>query len=201
MALLSVGTRRRTSHRFSSSAATWWLVCGWLLLRGLDGSAQTALSPEYQIKAVFLFNFAQFVQWPPSAFSGAATPLVIGVLGDNPFGAYLDDTVRGEKVDDRSLVVEHYRTVDEIKACHVLFVSRSEAMRVEQILGRLKDRSILVVGDSDDFVQRGGTIRLAMIQNKIRLIVNVDAAKLANLTISSKLLRSAELVNPSGGHR
>ena len=174
---------------------------GWLLLSGLDVSAQTAPSPEYQIKAVFLFNFAQFVQWPPSAFSGADTPLVIGVLGVNPFGAYLDDTVRGEKVDNRSLVVEHYHAVDEIKACHVLFISRSEATRLEQILASLKDRSVLVVGDGDDFVQRGGTIRLATHQNKIRLIVNVEAAKLANLTISSKLLRSAELVNLSSSRR
>jgi hypothetical protein len=169
-------------------------VYGWLLLGGLDVSAQTAISTEYQIKAVFLFNFAQFVQWPPSAFSGVDTPLVIGVLGENPFGAYLDDTVRGEKVDNRSLVVEHYRAVDEIKACHVLFISRSEGTRLEQIFASLKDRSILVVGDGDDFVQRGGTIRLATYQNKIRLIVNVEAAKLVNLTISSKLLRAAELV-------
>jgi hypothetical protein len=201
MALLSVGARMRRSRRFPSSAATWCVVCGWLLLGGLDLPAQTALSPEYQIKAVFLFNFAQFVRWPPSAFSGADAPLVIGVLGDNPFGAYLDDAVRGEKVDNRSLVVEHYHAVDEIKACHILFISRSEATRLEQILARLKDRSVLVVGDGDDFVQRGGTIRLATLQNKIRLIVNVEAAKLANLMISSKLLRSAELVNLSGGQR
>src|SRR4030088_1681379 len=133
MALLSVATRTGTSRRFPSSAARWCLVFGWLLLSGLDVSAQTAPSPEYQIKAVFLFNFAQFVQWPPSAFSGADTPLVIGVLGVNPFGAYLDDTVRGEKVDNRSLVVEHYHAVDEIRACHVLFISRSEATHLEQI--------------------------------------------------------------------
>ena len=74
-----------------------------------------------------------------------------------------------------------------------LVISRSETSRLDQILSSLKDRSILIVGDGDDFVQRGGMIRLATSQNKIRLIVNVEAAKAANLTLSSKLLRSAEI--------
>jgi hypothetical protein len=95
------------------------------------------------------------------------------------------------------LEVQRYHRVDEIKTCHVLFISRSDANRLEQILVSLKDRSILTVGDGEDFVQRGGMIRLATAQNKIRLIINVDAAKAANVTISSKLLRAAELVRPS----
>ena len=179
-----------------ASAGTWCVVCG-LLLAGLDASAQTAVSKEYQVKAVFLFNFAQFVAWPPSAFADASSPIVIGVLGENPFGGYLDETVQGEKVGNRPVEVQHYRTVDEIKTCHILFISRSEASHLEQILVSFKDRSLLIVGDGDDFARRGGMIRLATVQNKIRLIINVDAAQLANLTISSKLLRSAELVTAS----
>jgi hypothetical protein len=172
-------------------------VCGLLLLGGLDAAAQTGPSREYQVKAVFLFNFAQFVEWPPAAFAGANSPLVIGILGGDPFGAYLDETVRDEKVSNRPLEIQRYRRVGEIKTCHVLFISRSEANRLEEIFLSLKDRRILIVGDGDDFVQRGGMIRLATAQNKIRLIINVDAAKAANLTISSKLLRAAELVTPS----
>jgi hypothetical protein len=172
-------------------------VCGLLLLSGSEVLAQTAPSREYQVKAVFLFNFAQFVEWPPAAFAGARSPLVIGILGGDPFGAYLDETVRDEKVSNRPLEIQRYQRVDEIKTCHVLFISRSEANRLEQILVSFKDRHILIVGDGDDFVQRGGMIRLATAQNKIRLIINVDAAKAANLTISSKLLRAAELVTPS----
>jgi len=168
------------------------------MLRGsLTVSAQPAASKEYQVKAVFLFNFAQFVGWPRSAFAAADTPLVIGVLGENPFGAYLDDAVRGEKVDDRRLEIRHYRRVEDLKACQLLFISRSEADRLETILASLKDRSILIVGDIDDFVRRGGMVQLATAQNKIRLIINNDAAKAANLTISSQLLRSAEIVAPS----
>lgn len=169
-------------------------MCGVLFLGGLDVSAQSAPSKEYQIKALFLFNFAQFVDWPPTAFADSNTPLVIGILGENPFGTYLDETVGNEKVNNRPLEVQRYRQVAEIKACHVLFISRSETNHLAQILADLKDRSILIVGDVDDFVQRGGMIRLATAQNKIRLIINVEAAKAARLTLSSRLLRSAELV-------
>ena len=170
---------------------------GLLLLAVLDVSAQTAPSKEYQVKAVFLFNFAQFVEWPPAAFADGNSPIVIGVLGDNPFGTYLDETVRDEKVGNRPLEVHRYQRAEEIRRCHILFISRSEANRLDQILASLRDRGILVVGDSDDFVQRGGMIQLASSQSKIRLRINEGAAKTANFTISSKLLRSAELVAAS----
>lgn len=195
MALL--GARGPVARAVQASAGTWCVLCALLLLGGRDGSAQTGPAREYQVKAVFLFNFAQFVEWPRAAFAGASSPIVIGVLGENPFGAYLDETVRDEKVNNRPLEIQRYHRVDEIKTCHVLFITRSEANHVEQLLASLKDRSILVVGDSDDFVQRGGMIRLASAQNKLRLIINTDAAKAANLTISSKLLRAAELATSS----
>jgi hypothetical protein len=165
-----------------------------LLARGVASPAQTPTSREYQLKAVFLFNFAQFVEWPRAAFPEAKTPLVIGVLGEDPFGAFLDDTVRGEKVNNRPLAVHRFRRVDEIKTCHVLFISRSERERLGQILPSLKGRNILTVGDAEDFAGRGGMIRFVTEKNKIRLKINVDAAKTADLTISSKLLRPAEIV-------
>ena len=182
---------------FPTLAPTGCVVCGLLLLAALDVSAQTAPSKEYQIKAVFLFNFAQFVEWPPAAFADGNSPIVIGVLGDNPFGTYLDETVRDEKVGNRPLEVHRYQRADEIRTCHILFISRSEANRLDQILAGLRDRGILVVGDTEDFVQRGGMIQLASSQSKIRLRINEGAAKTANFTISSKLLRSAELVAAS----
>ena len=74
-----------------------------LVSSGLGLAAQTPRASEYQIKAVFLFNFAQFVDWPPGAFPDSTAPLVIGVLGDDPFGPYLDETVRGETVRGRPL--------------------------------------------------------------------------------------------------
>ena len=197
MALLRIIALVRASLGLQASAGTWCVVWGLLFLGGLDASAQTAPSREYQIKAVFLFNFAQFVEWPATAFAGPSSPIVIGVLGESPFGAYLDETVLGEKVNNRPVEVQRYSRVEDIKTCHILFISRSEAGQLEQILVSLKDRSLLVVGDGDDFARRGGMIRLATIQNKVRLIINVDAAQVANLTISSKLLRSAEILTAS----
>ena len=197
MEVLSIVAAMREPRSAQASGGIWCVVCGLLLLGGLDASAQTAVSKEYQVKAVFLFNFTQFVEWPPSAFADASSPIVIGILGENPFGAYLDETVHGEKVGNRPVEVQRYRTLDEIKTCHILFISRSEASHLEQILVSLKDRSLLIVGDGDDFAQRGGMIRLATVQNKIRLIINVNAAQVANLTISSKLLRSAEVLTAS----
>ncbi|HEV7680815.1 MAG TPA: YfiR family protein [Pyrinomonadaceae bacterium] len=162
---------------------------------GLHLSAQQ-VSNEYQIKAAFLYNFSQFVEWPAGAFPNAQAPLIIGVIGDDPFGSYLDDLVKGEKVNNHPLVVQRFRRVDEIKSCHVLFVSRSEAKQVDQILSNLRSRNILTVGDFEDFAQRGGMIRFITENNKIRFRINVGVAKVAKLTISSKLLRAAEIVNP-----
>ncbi len=165
-----------------------------LLVVGLAVSVQAALSREYQLKAVFLFNFAQFVEWPSPAFPEARTPLVIGVLGDDPFGTYLDETVRGETVNSRPLVVRRFRNVEEIDTCHVLFISRSEAGRLEQIVAGLKGRSILTVGDTDGFAKRGVMIRFMTVDNKIRFRINLERATAANLKISSKLLRPAEVI-------
>jgi YfiR/HmsC-like len=191
--------RIATRRRLRTSAGTWCLVCGLLLPAAGGDSSVSAQSPskEYQVKAVFLFNFAQFVEWPPAAFVGNNAPLVIGVLGEDPFGAYLDETVRAETVANRPLQVQRYHRVDDITTCHVLFISRSEESRLGQTLASLKDRTILIVSDNDDFIQRGGMIQLATAQGKIRLRINVNAARTANLTISSKLLRSAELVTGS----
>lgn len=167
-----------------------------LLLGGLTQAAQPVISKEYEIKAVFLFNFSQFVEWPTNAFPGAQTPLVIGVLGENPFGNYLEETVRGETVNQHPLVIQHYRRPEEIKTCHILFVSQSEADRLNRIFESLKGRNILTVGDAESFAQRGGMIRFVTEKNKIHLRINLAAAQAANLAISSKLLRLAEIVVP-----
>jgi hypothetical protein len=150
---------------------------------------QSAPAAEYQVKAVFLFNFAQFVEWPASAFPQGQTSLVIGVLGQDPFGSYLDDTVRGERVNNRPLTVRRYRRLEEIQTCHVLFVSRSEVERMDQILASLKYRKILTVADAEGPAGARVMIRFVTQQNKIRLRINPEAARAANLTISSKLLR------------
>ena len=176
----------------------WILRCAVLLAAGPSLAAQTGGATEYQVKAVFLFNFAQFVDWPADAFSGPDTPLVIGVLGEDPFGNFLDQTVRHEHLGGRPFQVRRYQSVDEIKTCHILFISRSQGDRPEDILVGLKHRPLLTVSDADGFAQRGGMIRFVTDRSRIRLQLNLEAAAAAHLTISSKLLRVAEIVTPPG---
>lgn len=193
MALLRAPEHASANRNLKHQFGRCLFASVFLLSNTADLPAQTNTSPEYQVRAVFLFNFAQFVDWPAKAFSDPQAPMIIGVLGDDPFGAYLDETVRGEKVNDRPLVVQRFRRVGEVKNCHVLFVSQSEADRFEQIFASLKGRNILTVGDRDDFTARGGMILLFNEKNKIRMRINLEAVTAANLVISSKLLRVAEL--------
>ena len=160
------------------------------------GAAAQASTPsrEYQVKAAFLFNFAQFVDWPSSAFAENDTPLSICVLGDDPFGAYLDDLVRGEQVNNRRLTIQRFHAAADVKGCQVLYVSRSESRNLGKALASGKEMDALTVSDVDGFAERGGIIQLATESGKIRLRINVSAAKASNLIISSKLLRSATIV-------
>lgn len=173
------------------------LTCA--LLAWIPGTGAAAESPsEYQVKAVFLYNFAQFVEWPPEAFADERAPLVIGVLGQDPFGPDLDAALRGETAANRPLVVRRFANVAEIDVCHILFISGSEWPHIDEVLSALRGRSILTVGDTEGFARRGGMIRFVTERNRIRLRISLDAATRAKLTISSKLLRLAEIV-PAGG--
>lgn len=159
-------------------------------------SAQS-VSREYQIKAVFIFNFTQFVDWPATAFPNADAPLVIGVLGVNPFGSYLAETVTGEKVNGHPVIVQYYNHPEEIRNCHILFVGLPDTQKAGQALSGLKDRSILTISDSPGFLMSGGMVKFFTKKNNIRFEINPEAAKSANLALSSKLLRVAEIFDPS----
>jgi len=159
--------------------------------------AQAAKASEAQVKAVFLFNFAQFVDWPPEAVPDSQAPLVIGILGEDPFGDFLDATVRGERRGSRPFAIRRYQRVGDIKGCDILFINRS-AGDPEEILARLKNRPILTVSDAERFAERGGMIRFVTDRGRIRLQINPLSAEAAHLTISSKLLRVAEVITPPG---
>ena len=78
---------------------------------------QSPRASEYQVKAVFLFNFAQFVEWPAVAAADPRTPVIIGILGEDPLGAFLDETVRGERLGERSFEIRRYRQLADIDTC------------------------------------------------------------------------------------
>lgn len=168
-----------------------------LLTMNMVAQSQQEALPEYRLKAVFLYNFTQFVEWPPQAFSEPNTPLVIGILGQDPFGHYLDETVEGEKVNDHPLIVKRFRDIDDVRACHILFISKFDKNELADILKSLESENILTVGDATDFVKLGGIVRFFTENNKTRIRINLEAAKNADLTISSKLLRFSDVVNPS----
>ena len=176
-------------------------IRGLLLIALLQGcshilSAQAPFASEYEVKAVFIFNFTQFVEWPSSSFSSAQAPLVIGVLGDNPFGSYLEDAVAGEKAHGHPIVVYYYKNPDEVEACNVLFINQSKSNEMSNIMAKLSGKGVLTISDANGFLQQGGIVRFFTKNNKISLQVNLDAAKSANLDISSKLLRICEIYAP-----
>jgi hypothetical protein len=168
-----------------------------VLLHGSQHLPAQAPSREYLLKAVFLFNFTQFVDWPANAFENAQSPLVIGVIGDNPFGAYLTQTVSGEKINGHPLTVQYYKSEEEIKLCHILFVNVNETKKLEQVLETAKGKNMLTVSDHPDFLKQGGMIRFVTNNNKIKLQINIDACRESKMVLSSKLLRLAEIIkNP-----
>jgi hypothetical protein len=168
----------------------------WILLAclGLNGARGQTVSHEYPLKAVFLFNFAQFTDWPTNAFEKPDSPLVIGVLGDDPFGVLLDDAVRDEIVNGRKFVVERFRRVEDIQTCHILFISQSETRRLDKIVAALKGKPVLTVSEIDNSANNGVRVQFITENNKIRFRINTDSLKEANLTMSSKLLRAAEII-------
>ncbi|MDB6127836.1 MAG: YfiR family protein [Verrucomicrobia bacterium] len=171
------------------------LVRALIFFGALHGFLEAAPTKEYQVKAVFLFNFAQFVDWPAESFAAPNSPVVIGVLGDDPFDGLLDDAVRGETAHGRPLAVQRFKRVSEIETCHVLFIGPKDSQHLAEILRDLQGRNILTVGESENFAKSGGIIRFMTDNGKIRLRINVDAAHDANLKLSSKLLRPAEIVH------
>ncbi|MDB5047104.1 MAG: YfiR family protein [Fibrobacteres bacterium] len=154
---------------------------------------------EYQVKAGFLFNFTQFVEWPAESFPAKDSPLVVGILGPDPFGDYLDEMVKGETVGSHPIKVLRFHRIEDVKDCQILFISGPEAQRPENVFAALKERRILTVGDSEDFSKRGGMVGFVTKNGKIRLQINTESVQAADLTVSSKLLRLADIVSTGKG--
>ncbi|RPJ48001.1 MAG: YfiR family protein [Candidatus Latescibacterota bacterium] len=149
---------------------------------------------EYEIKAAFLYNFAKFVTWPEWKFDGKDAPIVIAVLGGDPFGEVLDQTVKDKTIAGRPLHVRRIQSVRESKGVHLLFFGRMAAADLERAVHGLDKEGLLAVGDSDGFALRHGTIGFFMEENRVRFEVNVAAAEAAGLKISSKLLQLARVI-------
>jgi hypothetical protein len=156
-------------------------------------SAQIAAG-EYEIKAAFLHHFAKFVDWPPTMLPPGA-PLVIGLIGDDPFGRAIDDVIRRDATaNGHRIIVRRLHWNDSLAQCHIVFISSSEIDHLPQILDSLRGVSVLTVADLDRFAQRGGMIELRTIDGRVRFDINSDAATDVHLRISSKLMQLARVV-------
>lgn len=186
-----------TRHRSYIKRAGRYKAIGSAMLSLLfmaQAHAQHYPTRENQVKAVFLFNFTQFIEWPSNAFTSHESPFIIGVLGNDPFGNYLEETVKGEKMMNHPLTVQHYKDLRELQRCHLLFIAYSDPQKIREALDALRGRKTLTVSDSDNFAEEGGMIRFFTQDNKIKLQINLTTAKAADLNISSKLLRVSEII-------
>lgn len=155
--------------------------------------AAAPVSREYQIKAAFLYHFAQFVEWPSGAFDDRSSAMFLCVLGTDPFGPELE-SLEGKQIRGRRVEIMRLDPFAEPDQCHILFISLSETTRVAEIVASLENKSILTVGDMQGFAQMGGVINFAIRRNKIRFQINRDAGDRAGLVISSRLLSLATIV-------
>jgi hypothetical protein len=177
-------------RRFSAPALALALLAG----SALASSARAQSVTEYQVKALFLFNFAKFVDWSSTDPATAATPIALCIMGENPFGDFLKQTIKGKTINGRELVIKHLMSGQSARGCQMVFISASERRRIRPILESLEGTGILTVGETGGFARLGGVINFILEDNKVHFEINVDAAQRARLKISSKLLSLAKIV-------
>ena len=148
-----------------------------------------------------MFNFTKFVEWPEGSFNDPAAPIVIGIIGDDPFGDSLMRIVAEQTVQGRWIVIRKERFGDDLRRCHVLFISTSERQHSAQILTSLRDASVLTVSDIDGFAEAGGAMQFVTEENRVRFVVNLDAARQSKLRVSAKLLALARVIHSAQAAR
>lgn len=166
------------------------MVFALLATEPLPLCAEASTPREYTIKGAFLYNFAQFVDWPATAFPSDHSPLIIGILGKNPFGSALE-SLNGQNVKNRQLVVRNLSSVEEARECQLLFIGASERGSLYRILAALQSTPVLTVSDIDGFAASGGMIYFLTLDDKVRFEINLKEAQAANLKLSSQLLKLA----------
>lgn len=153
---------------------------------------------EYKVKALFLYNFAKFVDWPASSFASPQDHFKVCVVGDDPFGDELDQAVQGKTINNRHFTIRRVSKPQDVRSCHIAFISSPDERRVRKLLEELHPASVLTVGDGHGFTEWGGILKFTLEGNKVRFEINVDAAEHARLKISSQLLSLAKSIIRKG---
>ena len=170
------------------------LSCAVILGALLSAGARAQTTDEYRVKAVFLYNFAKFLEWPPQAFKSPSDPIVIGVLGKDPFGGALVSATAGKTLDGRGFQVREVADAQQAAQCQILFISSSERKRLGAVFAEIGSLAILTVGETDNFTSEGGDVNFKIRGGTVGLQINVEAARKQQLHISAKLLSLAEIV-------
>ena len=182
-----IGTPRLTGRALLSLAFS-------LLLVSAPLPAQNSSAREYRAKANYLANFPNFAEWPPESLPPANIPFLVCVFGEFTFGTSLAEITRGTTVQGRRIEIRWIRKSQELPACQILFVSRSEQKKYGQVLDAVRGRMVLTVGETPEFLEAGGIVSFAGQPGAIQFDVNLEAANKAHLRISSRLLALARRV-------
>jgi len=177
------------------------VAIAWGLLSVPVAGAQSPKPTDYQVKAAYLYNFGRFVEWPVKSATARNNSFTICVLGEDPFGQALDVTLAGETIGNQKVTARRISSPQESADCQILFISSSEAKRLNKIIEALDKNAVLTVSDIPQFSQRQGMIQFVLEENRIRFEVNLAATQRAGLTLSSELLKVATAVrkNPQPG--
>ncbi len=174
-------------------------VCLSLLLLlgpGIPPTGQAAGPGEYQVKAAFLYHFANFVSWPTSTFEATDGQLRICLIGDDPFGQILDRTFANKSVGEHAFDIRRNPPTTDLLHCHMLYVPDTELSSFSKMRQHLTKGEVLAIGETREFLEQGGMVQFFMKDSKVKFAVNPDAINETKLTVSSKLLRLATIVSP-----
>ena len=193
MAKVDIAKESRLCSRWNKVPGAWMLLARLLLLLVLPSCfsfSQTSKATESQVKAAYLFNFGKFVTWP-SDQTASSDSFEICVIGKDPFGPVLDETVKGEKISGKKVSIRRISRIGEGRACNIAFISSSEESRLPGIIEEAARMHVLTVSDIPHFAERGGTIGLVNLDDRIRFEVNRTRAAQSHLGLSSELLKVA----------
>jgi hypothetical protein len=170
------------------------LALGRPLAANAQESETTDAQKERTVKAVFLYGFGRYVEWPNTAFAASTDPFVIGVLGEDPISDTLDAIAKKKTLKGRRIVVNRFASLDDLKGpCHILFVSGSPTSEQQSaIIAKMAGKPVLVVGETSGFAERGGMANFARDGEYVSFEINVAAARRSQLEVNSKLLSLAK---------
>lgn len=163
-------------------------------LFGAPAVRPDAQATENELKAAWLYNFVQHVEWPATAFKDDKAPIVVGILGASPVEEPLARTIKGKSVQGRSVEIRRFAQPADLKGAQIVFVPDSEKERLEAAVAAVHGGPVLVVGETEGATRRGATFNFYSEDSRIRFEANVDQATKAGLAVSSKLLKFARIV-------